>query len=119
MYVCMYVCMYMDDVRRTRHSASARSMPLYYLAKTGRIYMHACMHVCMYVCMYVCICAVTLSDQLFYETSVPITRLIDTYYYFLLNTDDIKYTIKTNQDFKFMYVCMLVCEGSGSGSLFL
>ena len=28
------------------------------------------------------------------------------YYYFLLNTDDIKYTIKTHPDFKFMYVCM-------------
>jgi hypothetical protein len=43
-----------------------------------------CIHkleVCMYVCIY-------------------------TYYYFLLNTDDIKYTIKTHQDFKFMYVCM-------------
>ena len=48
----------------------------------------------MYVCMY--------------ETNVPITRLIGTYYYFLLNTDDIKYTIKTHQDFKFMYVCMYV-----------
>jgi hypothetical protein len=51
------------------------------------------MYVCMYVCMYY----------------VPITRLIGTYYYFLLNTDDIKYTIKTHQDFKFMYVCMYVC----------
>ena len=40
----------------------------------------------MYACMHVC-----------------------TYYYFLLNTDDIKYTIKTYQDFKFMYVCMYVC----------
>ena len=30
------------------------------------------------------------------------------YYYFLLNTDDIKYTIKTYQDFKFMYIFMYV-----------
>jgi len=40
----------------------------------------------MYVCMYV-----------------------GTYYYFLLNTDDIKYTIKIHQDFKFMYVSVLAC----------
>ena len=51
-----------------------------------------------------------LSDQFFYEISVPITRLIGTYYYILLNTDDIKYTIKTHQDFKFMYVCIYICR---------
>ena len=44
-----------------------------------------------------------------YVCIVPITRLIGTYYYFLLNTDDIKYTTKTHQDLKFMYVCMYVC----------
>ena len=42
--------------------------------------------------------------QLLYLWSI----LIGTYYYFLLNTDDIKYTIKTHQDLKFMYVCMYV-----------
>ena len=31
------------------------------------------------------------------------------YYYFLLITVEIKYTIKTHQDFKFMYVYALRC----------
>ena len=47
-----------------------------------------CMYV-LYVCMYV----------------------IGTYYYFLLNTDDIKYTIKTHQDSKFMYVLIHANDG--------
>ena len=35
------------------------------------------------------------------------TRLIGAYYYFLLNTDDIKYFIKTLR--LCIYVCMYVC----------
>ena len=66
-----------------------------------------------YVCMYVCtVCyeVVLYTDDLqllypiyFYMTSVPITNQTNRYTFYLLNTDDINYTIKT------LSLCMYVC----------